>query len=261
MPDLGKLVLVSSADDLERAIDDLFSGPLERFTAARNALEKRMKTEGDHAGARRVRGLRKPVRSAWALDRLVREDRDALGGLASVGERLRAAQRRALSGAGAEELRRRTVERRKLVGALTRRAATLLGGGDAPAATVEEIAATLEAASVDEDAARAVLEGRLSKPLPRPAGFGEVVGLKAVPSGSKGRTPAERPTDDRAELRRRERELKAAEERERRARREAERLRADLGELQDRATTARQRLRVAEAEARGAALEVRRLRR
>ncbi|MGH2580886.1 MAG: hypothetical protein ACRDGP_08590, partial [Actinomycetota bacterium] len=166
-------------EDVERAVEELFTAPPEGFTQARNALAKRLKDQGDAGSARLVGALRKPVRSAWAVNRLAHEDRSAVEELLQVGEQLRLAQRRALSGGDAEELRRRAEERRKLVTELTRRAARDLGKDPTPA-VIEEVAATLEAASADEDAAHQVLEGRLSKPFARPAGFGDVAGLQVV---------------------------------------------------------------------------------
>jgi len=138
----------------------------------------------------------------------------------------------------------------------------LLGDGQAPASMVEDIAATLEAASIDEDAARQVLAGRLAKPLPRPSGFGDVTGLRPAPSsGTRDAAPERSPEADRAEERRRTRELRAAEERERKARARVERLRAEVEDLQRRIGAKKDELRGAEADARGAAVEARRLRR
>jgi hypothetical protein len=254
-------VTMGAPDELEAAIDDLYARSPEEFTAARDALAGDRTGTGDDQGAKRVRALRKPVRSAWAVNRLVREDRDGVQELIALGERLRAAQRRALSGGGADELRERSEDRRKLVGALTQRAAKLLGDADPPAAAVEDIGATLEAASIDEAAAAAVLEGRLTKPLPRPAGFGDVVGLKTIPGGKQAETPGPSAAEERAEQRRHERELKTAEDREQRSRALVERLRAELERLQASTAKKKEELRAAEAEARGAAVDLRRLRR
>jgi len=245
-------------EDVERGIDELFVAPPEGFTESRNALAKRLKEDGDAETARRVGAMRKPVRSAWAVNRLVHEDRSAVEELLQVGQQLRLAQRRALSGGDADQLRQRSEERRKLVTALTRRAARALGQEPTPAA-IEEIAATFEAASADEDAARQVLEGRLSKPFGRPAGFGDVVGLKVVPGGGP-EEPAGPPADDGAERASREREVRAAERRERQLRERVERLRAEVAGMEERLAERREKLRAAEAEARGAAVDLKRLR-
>ncbi len=249
------------ADDIERAIDRLYAEAPDGFTAARDALAKELKAAGDDEGAKRVKALRKPVRTAWTVNRLVREDPDAVQQLLAAGERLRAAQQRTLSGGGADELRDRSDERRRLVNGLTERAARSLGDAEPPAAAVEEIASTLEAASIEEQAGAAVLEGRLTKPLPRPAGFGDVAGLKSIPGGKPREEPERPAAEERAERRRHERELRDAEERERSTRARVDELREELERLQARTTEAREQLRAAEAEARGAAVEVRRLKR
>ncbi|HET7869344.1 MAG TPA: hypothetical protein VFM85_03385 [Actinomycetota bacterium] len=245
-------------EDVERAVDELFTAPPEGFTQARDALVKRLKDQGDAGSARRVGALRKPVRSAWAVNRLAHKDRPAVEELLQVGEQLRLAQRRALSGGDAEELRRRGDERRKLVTELTRRTARDLGKDPTPA-VIEEVAATLEAASADEDAARQVLEGRLSKPIARPAGFGDVAGLKVVPGAGEQEQPS-RPAEDRVERASREREIRAAERRERQMRERAERIRAEVRAMEERLAERTEKLGAAEAEARGAAVELKRLR-
>ncbi len=261
---------MARSDELEREIDDLYVQPPEGFTRARDALAKRLKAEGDDDDARRVRALRKPVRSAWAVNRLVREDRSAVEELLAVGGRLRVAQRRALSGTAADELRERSEERRRLIGELTGRAADLLGGDPAPG-VLEEVAAALDAASAEESSAQVVLEGRLARPLPRPSGFGGIFGgapLKAVAGGGRATEAEPQRADERAAERERrvaererERAVRAAEATERRTRQRVERLRVEIAQLQERLAERRQELRAAEAEARGAALELRRLRR
>ena len=246
------------SEDVERAVDELFSAPPEGFTEARNALAKRLKDQGDAGSARQVGALRKPVRSAWAVNRLAHEESSAVEELLQVGGQLRLAQRRALSGGDAEELRRRAEERRKLVTELTRRAARDLGKDPTPA-VLEEVTATLEAASADEDAGRQVLEGRLSKPLARPAGFGDVAGLQVV-SGTGGQVEAGPSDESGAERASREREIRAAERRERQMRERAERMRAEVAAMEERLAERKEKLGAAEAEARGAAVELKRLR-
>ena len=219
---------MAGTDNLERAIDELYVGPPEGFTESRNSLAKRLKDGGDANSAARVRGLRKPVRAAWAVNQLVSQNRAAVKELIAAGGRLRTAQRRAMSTKGGEGLRERSVERARLVSELTRRAAEALGA-EPPAAVIEEIASTLEAASADEEAARVVLEARLSKPLSRPAGFGEILGLKVVPDSGSKEPPRERTTraaDTPA--------LRGAERRERQARDRVERLKAEVAALKKR---------------------------
>jgi len=243
---------MQSTDD---AIDELFASPPEEFTPARNELAKRVKADGDAEAAARVMKLRKPVRSAWALNRLVRDDRPAVETLLSAGERLRAAQMKALSQKGAPGLREASSERDALVQRLTREAARVLG--EPNTALADEIAATLEAASVDESAAGMLLEARLSKPLPRPTGFGDVVGLKIVEDAGEG-APSTRGRGRRGPS---DREIQAAERRVSATRERAQRLRDEIASLKERVEEREEHLRAAEAEARGAAAALKRLQR
>ena len=165
---------------------------------------------------------------------------------------------KALTRKGAPGLREASIERDRLVSQLVRRAGKTLGDHPPPA-LLEEIAATLEAASVNESAARGLLEARLSKPLPRPAGFGDVLGLSVVEdaaaeegSSSTGRDRSPAVLN---------REIRAAERRAQTAKGRVTRLREELSSLRARVSEREQLLKAAEAEARGAAAALKRLRR
>jgi hypothetical protein len=63
--------LVSATDDtrrLERAIADVYGGPLEDFIRRRDALAKELRSAGDRDLVSTVKSLRKPSRRAWALN-------------------------------------------------------------------------------------------------------------------------------------------------------------------------------------------------
>ena len=138
------------ADELEPRIDDLYAIPLDRFTTERDALAKELASDGDRAGAARVKALRKPVVAAWAVNALAREDPDGVRALIELGGALRSAHRRAVSGRDVEPFRAATEERRQLVNELARKAAAILErAGGATTATTDAIAGTLEAATVD----------------------------------------------------------------------------------------------------------------
>jgi hypothetical protein len=251
------------ADDLERRIDELYALPLDRFTPDRDALAKALRAQGAAGDAQRVKGLRKPVVSAWALNALTREDPGSVAELDALGRRLRDAQRRAVSGGDAEPLRDALEERRSLVARLSAQARGILEraglGGPSQA---DEIAATLDAAAVDEQAAAAVAAGRLVRPMRPPAGFGDAPALTVLRGGGRAAEAPDEPAEspDRArrarELRR---ELAAAEAGRRRAEDGVERARRRLDDAERRRADARERLREAEAELRGAALEAKRV--
>jgi hypothetical protein len=250
-------------DDLEARIDDLYALPLDRFTPERDALAGELKAAGAAEDAKRVKALRKPVVSAWAVNALAREDPAGIAELAALGRRLRDAQRQALSGGDAEPLRAALENRRALVGRLSTAAlAVLEREGAGGSSQTDEIAATLDAAAVDEEAAAAVAAGRLVRPMRPPAAFGDAPALTVLPGGRRpSAEPAEPAEDARgaakraAELRR---ELASAETREKRARDAVERARGKVEEAERRRADLRERLREAEAELRGASLEAKR---
>lgn len=247
---------MAADSELEPRIDELYALPLGRFTAERDVLAKELTSGGEHDRAARVKALRKPVVAAWALNVLAREDAGAVGELIDLGERLRAAHRRAVSDADAEPFREISEERRRLVTALTKRALAIAKRGGGSASQGDDIAGTLEAATVDEGTAELLRAGRLTKPIRPPATFGGA-GLRVLegrPSRGVEREPEkERPHEpDRSTLRK---ELAAAESRERRAAAAVQRERERIQELDRRRSEARDRLRTAEAELRGASLE------
>jgi hypothetical protein len=249
--------------DLEGLIDELYAAPLDRFTPGRDALAKRLRSEGDAAGAERVRALRKPVVSAWALNALAREDPEGVAELEELGRRLRDAERQAVSGGDAGPLRDALEERRALVSRLAAGTMAILQReGAGSASTQEDVTSTLEAAAVDETAVAALRTARLSRPMRPPSGFGDAPALSVVP-GARRSAAREEPPAPPADLERRShdlrRELSAAETRQRRADEAVERARTRLEEAERRRSEAKDRLREAEAEQRGAVLNVKRL--
>ncbi|MGH2820044.1 MAG: hypothetical protein ACRDJ5_05265, partial [Actinomycetota bacterium] len=106
--------------------DDLFGLPLEEFTRARNDLAAELRRGGDREGAARVKALRKPSITAWALNQVARSHPEDAERVVVAGERLLEAQRGTPGGDGREGMRRATSERREAVAALARRAAAAL---------------------------------------------------------------------------------------------------------------------------------------
>jgi hypothetical protein len=258
------------ADELEGRIDALYALPLDRFTPERDALAKELQAAGEGESAKRVKGLRKPVVSAWGLNALAREDPEGVRELLALGTRLRDGQRRALSGGDVEPLRQATDERRRLVGRLARKAAGLLErAGTSPGSHEDDLSTTLDAAAIDEESGQLLRSGRLTKPLQPPVSFGEP-GLRVLEGGRGAKPPAARAgrerddTSDRDREREREktqlrRELAEAERRERAAAGAADRARRRYEELEAKRSESRENLRAAESERRGAEMDRRRL--
>src|SRR6266540_2930149 len=166
--------------DVEAGIERLFGLAPEEFVAARDELARRLRKDGDGAAAKRVAGLRRPTVAAWAVNRAARRRPELVTDLIEAGERLRQAQRRALSGLRGGALRTAGAERRVAIERLLAEAADVLEeSGRSPEAHRDAIAATLQAASVDETAAAAVRAGTLDREVAAPSGFGEVAGRVA----------------------------------------------------------------------------------
>jgi len=160
-------------DGMDEATAELYGLDPKDFVPARNDLARRLRKAGDRALAAEVAKLRRPSPAAWAVNQLARRHRSEVEELVRLGEVLRAAQDGALSGARPGDLRHAGRARRGAVSRLAGTAEVLLeerGGG--AGAHAREVAATLEAASLDAGAATAVLAGRLSEELRPPSGFG-----------------------------------------------------------------------------------------
>lgn len=153
------------------AVDALYGLDPAQFVARRDALAKRVRVDGDRAGAAAIKALRRPTVGAWYANVAARAGLVSLREWLRLGERLRAAQASgdfgALRAGGAE---RAGLEARVLAD-LTAHLADL--GVVATAAGLEEVRSTLRAALADEAAAEAVRAARLARPLSY-AGFGEV---------------------------------------------------------------------------------------
>jgi hypothetical protein len=175
-------VAAGDADNnlVREAAAELYSGDPAGFIQRRGDLAAQARASGDAAAAKAISGLRKPTRSAWAVNRLMREDPDVPTRLSALGAGLRAAEG-ALDG---RKLRQLSQDRRELIAALTRQALAAAGARDAPAAFQEEVAATLSAAVADPQVAAELREGSLVRPVQR-SGFGF-----AVPAGDEPPDPA-----------------------------------------------------------------------
>ena len=175
-----------SGDDLVReAGGELYSGDPEEFIERRGVLAARARAAGDAVAAKRIAGLRKPTRSAWVLNQLVRSKPGVPGQLAELGEELRAAQQ-SLDGAAIREL---SVRRRRLLGTLARQAFSACGMQSPPAALRDEVTATLGAAMIDPEIAEQLRAGMLDRAARRD-GFGPPrPALAVVPSPSAGPAP------------------------------------------------------------------------
>src|SRR5450755_4403080 len=154
-------------DLLADAVAELYEADPDRFTERRQELVTSAREAAQAAVAKQIAGLRKPTRSAWVVNRLVRTDPDVPSRLTALGDDLRAAGR-SLDGGRLREL---SQARRDLIAALTRQALTGAGLHDAAEALREEVIATLSSALADPQVAAELADGALIRPVER-SGFG-----------------------------------------------------------------------------------------
>lgn len=163
---------------------DLYGLPLDRFVPVRAALAKSLRGSGNREEADRVAALRKPTVAAWAVNQLVRTQSRAVAELLDAGDALSRAQSEVLAGrGGAQTLRESTLRQRAAVEQLLEAARGLLtaDGHELAPATIDRVADTLRAATLDEGARAAVRDGCLTREL-RHVGIGETTGVVAPPA-------------------------------------------------------------------------------
>jgi hypothetical protein len=183
-------------DLLAEAEAELYADDPDGFTARRAELAEHARDGGEPAVAKKIAALRKPTRSAWVVNRLVRADPGVRSRLDDLAADLREA-----SGGG--RLRELTATRAKLVDELTRTA--LEGVPAPPAALREEVTATFDAAIADPEVAASL--GSLARAA-RYAGFGGFAAAPAAPAPKKTKAPAEPAAEREA---RRQEKIKQAE--------------------------------------------------
>ena len=175
--------------DLLEIADELYGLPLADFTPARDARVKELK--GTDL-ATQVKALKKPSVAAWVVNLLVRRESEQVEQVLSVGAALRAAQA-SMSG---DALRELTKQRRQLTAAVTTRARRTAReeGTKVTDAVADQVEATLTAAMVDADCAKAVRSGMLVSALVTtgldPVDPDALTGAVAVPEALGFEAPA-----------------------------------------------------------------------
>jgi len=166
-------------DLLEDAKAELYEADPDGFTARRQELADGAREAGQPDVAKQIAALRKPTRSAWVVNRLVRSEPEVRTRLDALAADLRAA-------ADGARLRELTTARSRLVDELTR--AALAGLPAPPAALREEVTATLDAAIADPEVAARL--GTLAR-AEHYAGFGTMSFAAAPPAPA----PVKKPKD------------------------------------------------------------------
>lgn len=169
----------------EDPVDALYAVEPKEFIAARDALAKELRAQGDGEAAAAVKALRRPTVAAWALNQLARDDAARVRSLLDAAAQLRSAQADALRSGDPAELRTATRAWRDAV-----RDATEAAVARTTESQRDDIIATLEAAVADESVADALRAGRLSSAAHGGSGF-DVAGMPDVgelaPAASKAK--------------------------------------------------------------------------
>lgn len=164
------------SDLLADATAELYEADPETFTARRAELAAAAREAGQPEAAKRITALRKPTRSAWLLNMLVRAHPEVPSRLAELAAELR-------EGGDGARIRELTLARGRLIDELARQAFEALDA-DPPASVREDVIATLGSAIADPDTAAELGAGTLVRAV-RWAGFGAMP-LAAAPSARPG---------------------------------------------------------------------------
>jgi hypothetical protein len=180
--------MISATIKLDDELDELFRLPLTEFTAARNALAGRLKKSGRSNEADFVKSLTKPPISAWAVNQLYWEHREAFDELIESGERFREARTSGLA-RKAVNMRDALESRREALSHLSDLAATLLqdAGHNPSLDTIRRVTTTLEAMSAYASTPDSPRAGRLTQDVD-PPGF-ESLASSVSGDQAPGRSP------------------------------------------------------------------------
>lgn len=168
---------------LQDDVDELYKLPLADFTAARNALASRLKQSGRADDGNLVKTLVKPSISAWAVNQLYWNHRDAFDKLLAAGQRFHQAQ----TAGKFADMRGALDARREALTNLSRLAESLLSdaGHNPSPDTIRRISTTLEALSANASLDNGPTLGRLSQDVD-PPGFELLASFVPDTSTTKG---------------------------------------------------------------------------
>jgi hypothetical protein len=170
-PTNGKRKESETSGKLEDELDALFKLPLPEFIAGRKTLAAELKKSGRRDDADSVTALVKPSNTAWAVNQLYWQHREAFDRLIATGQRFRQAQTSGRAGKIAD-MREALDARRKTLSHLSDLATALLreAGSSPTPETIHRITTTLEAMSAYASFPDTQRPGRLTRDVD-PPGF------------------------------------------------------------------------------------------
>lgn len=164
----------------EDEVAGLYRLPLGEFTAARNALAKKL---GPAAGD--VRSLEKPNAAAWAVNQLYWQRRSAYDALIKAAQAMRTAHTAMLSGRKADVPQSDAAHREAIrAAAQSIREVAEAAGEKLSDSTMEAVNETLRSLPSDDP------PGQLTKPL-QPMGFGALMGISVQAPAPRAQPAAE----------------------------------------------------------------------
>lgn len=155
----------------EKTAFELYGLPLDEFVAARDERVAAARKEKDRELATALKGLAKPSVGAWAVNQLLRRERQLVERVLAVGDGLREAQLQ-LDG---ERLRELSAQRRQLMAEVTAELRSLGVSEGAEQEALETLAAAVAEATVGAE----VRAGRVTRGLQH-SGFGGLEGMLAA---------------------------------------------------------------------------------
>ena len=148
-------------------LDDLYRAHPSEFVAARDALAKKLRTDGEREDADRVKKLRRPSAAAWLLNLVALAQPKLLKEFAKASGDLEKAQARALEGKdeGAAKWRAAAAREREAAEAVIDAAEEAAADAGRPATkqALDLVDGTLHAAAADPELRDRVVAGRLER--------------------------------------------------------------------------------------------------
>jgi hypothetical protein len=187
-------------DELDTDVDALFTLPLAEFIGARNTLAAQLKKSGRSDEAGLVKALVKPSVSAWAVNQLYWNHREAFDRLIASGEQFHKAQTSRL-GAKLTDMRIAMDARREALTQLSDLATSLLqDAGHSPSLDIiRRITTTLEGMSAYASRSDGPRPGRLTHDVDPPgfeslASFIPSAGMTGLTKKPEPPTPSQKPS-------------------------------------------------------------------
>jgi len=170
-------------EDVEGDVDRLYGLPPADFVVARDATVRRLRAVKDREGAKAIAALKRPSVAAGIVNRLVRDEPDAIAELRGAADDLEAA----VAAGDASAMRAAMGRERTAIDALLSAARE---GDEVPGpATQQRVRETLHAAAVDAEAREEVLSGRLVRER-QAVGLGPASLFGSMPPPPRERRPA-----------------------------------------------------------------------